>query len=126
MGGLIISPLVYAELMVYFIKKLDSEKAVHALKEFLHDLNIRILPFSEQDYLVAAEAWGKFSRRKEVECPQCGTTHSFFCMKCKSRIQWRNHILTGFLIGAHAQNNAHGLLTRDWGYYRKYFKVKLF
>lgn len=124
-GSLLISPLVYSELLVYFLRKHGRETAVVKLKEFLHDLAIHISPFLEQDYIVAAEAWGKFSKRKEVECPHCGTANVFSCSQCKRQVFWRNHILTDFLIGAHAQNNADCLLTRDRGYYRKYFAVRI-
>jgi len=124
-GSLIISPIVYAELLVYFLKKSSLDLAVGKLKEFLHDLGIRVHPFSEQDFAIAAQAWGKFSVRKNVECPKCGAENVFVCSKCNNKVSWRNHIMTDFLIGAHAQNNAGCLLTRDRGYYKKYFQVEI-
>ena len=125
LGGLIISHLVYTELLVNFLKKEEKISAITKLKEFLHDLGMQILPFSDEDYNLAAEAWGKFSTKETVECPHCGVANLFSCVKCKRQVLWRNHILTDFLIGAHAQNNADCLLTRDRGYYKKYFTVKI-
>jgi len=125
LGGLVISPLVYTELLVSFVKKQERNTAITKLKEFLSDLGIQVLSFSDEDYNVAAEAWGKFSKKEAVECPRCGVANIFSCIKCKKQVLWRNHILTDFLIGAHAQNNADCLLTRDRGYYKKYFTIRI-
>lgn len=124
LGQLVICPLVYSELLVFFLREGVRSTAVPKLDEFLKDFDISVVDFSKDDFALSAEAWKTFSGSKQVKCPRCGSPNSFTCRKCKSSVLWRNHIMTDFLIGAHAQNHADCLLTRDRGYYKKYFKVK--
>jgi len=124
LGNLIVSPLVYSELLVFFLKRYRSALAVEKLSEFLSDLNIQILEFAMEDFNLAARIWQNFNS-KQIICPKCGAANNFDCKKCKSQIFWRNHIITDFLIGAHAQNHSDVFLTRDRGYYKKYFKLKI-
>lgn len=125
LGSLMISPIVYSELLVFFLKKHENKLAVSKLEEFLKDIGIEILDFSKEDFIISAQAWQSFSDVKQIICPKCGAVNKFNCKKCKSHILWRNHIVTDFLIGAHTQNNADALITRDRGYYKKYFKIKV-
>ena len=123
-GSLIISPVVYSELLGFFLRE-HKDDAASKLDEFMKDVSASLSGFEKEDLVLAARAWQRFSSIKAVVCPKCGASNSFSCRKCNSQIAWRNHILTDFLIGAHAQNHADVLLTRDSGYYRKYFTVKV-
>ena len=125
LGSLVISPVVLSEILVFFLHKHEKKQASLKLEEFLNSLGIEIVPFDKEDFTSAAESWLKFSPKNEVACPNCGTINAFSCKKCRSVIKWRNHLITDFLIGAHTQNHADVVLTRDSGYYKKYFEIRI-
>ena len=124
-GSLLISQAVYTELLAFFLGNKQFKEPVSELDRFLRDFRIQVSGFSKEDLVLAAETWQKVSKADKVACPKCGALNSFSCRKCNAPILWRNHIITDFLIGAHAKNNADVMLTRDRGYYKRYFTINL-
>lgn len=115
-GGLVIGEVVYAELAAHFA---DDE----ALTSFLADTRIRLEPCRPEALHEAARAWTEYSRRRsrQLQCARCGTSQSVTCPTCGETLLPRQHILSDFLVGGHALAQANQLLTRDRGYYRRYF-----
>ena len=91
-GAIIISDIVYAELVPQFgdRKKLDDTLAV---------LSVRLSPSDADVAFLAGERWDLYRKSGGK----------------------RERIITDFLIGAHAFLRAERFLTRDRGFYRSYF-----
>lgn len=98
---LIISDVVYAELGSQFLSPRD-------LNSFLLNTSIRVVPSNENSLFEASTAWKKYSERKKdmLVCPACGKRQKVTCDFCKEIIAYRQHILSDFLIGAHAKIHA--------------------
>lgn len=113
---LIISDVVYAELGSQFLSSRD-------LNSFLLNTSIRVVPSNENSLFEASTAWKKYTERKKdmLVCPACGKRQKVTCDFCKEIIAYRQHILSDFLIGAHAKIHADKFITRDRGFYRTYF-----
>ena len=92
-GSLMINEIVYAELAPQF----DSREL---LDETLAKLGIQTVRVDKEIAFLAGEVWNRYRKSGGK----------------------RDHILADFLIGAHAGLKADRLLTRDRGFYRKYFK----
>src|SRR3989338_3331015 len=117
-GGLIICELVYAELSSQF----QYQKA---LDSFLNETGIRLIPAGRDALYSAGLAWRGYAKMKTnmLQCQGCGNkTRMPHCNKCGAAISVRQHIISDFIIGAHALIHADRLLTRDRGYYKTYFK----
>jgi len=116
-GQLIICELVYAELSSQF---LDEQE----LRSFIAGTGIRLVPSDQRVLDLAGITWRAYRRNRKalLQCPSCGKSIAVACPSCKSALKIRQHIISDFLIGAHALHNAEILLTRDRGFYKVYFK----
>jgi predicted nucleic acid-binding protein len=93
-GDLVICDMVFAELCSQFP---TIENAVL----FLYDLDVRIESLSHEASFAASRAWLQYRKSGGK----------------------RERILADFIIGAHAQNQCDGLLSRDRGFYREHFET---
>ena len=91
-GSLAACDLVYAELCVHFNQQDDCDR-------FLDEAQVRVETLSREAGFLASRVWRNYRK-------QGGK---------------RNRILADFLIGAHAQEQASRLLSRDRGFYRSMF-----
>ncbi|KUO57974.1 MAG: hypothetical protein APF84_16435 [Gracilibacter sp. BRH_c7a] len=113
---LIISEVVYGELATQFP---DKKK----LLAFLSDTDIRLVNSDPEALWMASRAWKAYTknRSQEFQCNTCGNKQFLQCEKCDSLIIGKQHIISDFLIGGHALFHSGTLLTRDRGYYHRYF-----
>jgi hypothetical protein len=114
---LIISEIVFAELSSQFLSPAD-------LQRFLDETGIQLVSCDVEVLFSAGEAWKRYigRRRVGVVCSKCGAMQEVVCHSCGTAIRFRQHILSDFLIGAHAKVRADELITRDRGFYRTYFE----
>lgn len=91
-GPLIVCPIVWAEVRGFF----DDAERMHRA---FHDAEIRFDPFDRECAELAGTLWREYRRRGGS----------------------RTRLIADFLIGAHAQVRGGRLLTRDRGFFRRYF-----
>jgi predicted nucleic acid-binding protein len=115
-GSLIICEIVYSELSTFFSKKKELDR-------FLEDINATLKPSTTDSLYRAGEAWKEYLKRRTpgIQCPACGNNMIINCSECGNPLGKR-HIISDFIIGAHASVLADNLITRDRGIYRTYFK----
>lgn len=116
-GRLILSEVVYAELASQFASEPE-------LNDFLTSTSITLVHSSPKALALAGERWAHYAKRKknELQCTQCGRAVTVHCKHCDTLLSARQHIITDFIIGAHALVHADRLLSRDRGFYKTYFK----
>lgn len=105
-GALVISETVFTELAAQF-------KSLSDLRSFLDESGIRLSPSNVHALYASSMAWKKYLwNRSKRKCPHCA-----------KEIAGRDRIISDFMIGGHASANADRLITRDRGFYRRYFEA---
>ena len=92
-GALVVNEIIYSELSPQFPNK-------EMLDDALRQLSIRIVSLDLEVAYHAGKKWQQYRKTGGK----------------------RNCVLADFLIGAHAEMRSEKLLTRDRGFYKKYFK----
>lgn len=116
-GTLIIGEMVFAELSSQF-------ETLKDLSRFLTETSIILAPSQEAALYEAGVAWKKYTakRTRSFVCSACGHSGRLTCPQCGREFSPKIHVISDFLIGAHAVVSADCLVARDRGFYRSFFK----
>lgn len=118
-GAVVVSGPVMAELLA--IGTWDEPELSARLSEAGIEIDDR---WDRAVWTYAAAAFNRYlatRRSAEYECPQCGTRQRFRCNACHADLGKPKHVLSDFLIGAHALRYDCSLLTNDVGPYRSFY-----
>lgn len=115
-GALTIGPATLAELVTVFARKGGEADAEIQVRAFLREAGITPTSWPEEAAATAGIAYAAHLKKRNpasVQCPACGKRAKHDCPHCGRLVAWRTHILTDFLIGAHARHDTGSVLTRD-------------
>ena len=117
-GQIVVCEVVYAELGSQFREE-------NQLNAFFANTQIKLVFSDRRSLFRASQLWQSYrmgrTKKQSSYCSECGRTTKLNCSRCGAILTKPRRILNDFIIGAHALMVADVFLTRDRGFYRKYF-----